>query len=531
MNDRTYGSVADTGKSTRQTNESCGHTDESNRHTSQSKGHTNEGINVELDDMKVNGIKTGDEADFYDVNSKENEGIIKVKREKMLMSRLFKYKMAKTLLIVISWVVNGMLLSIRYPTMPDLRARLGVNYEELSRALIGRDVGWAMGSFIAGITYDKFQSTWDLQLAVGFFLEALAVGIKPWCNGLVLLGLSYWVEGVAHGLYGLVGNAMMIALWGKHTPSPMHSMHFGWRTGAFLAPTIAYPFLSGRIEVPMLINSTANSGTLNTTYTMPTNGTGFILTESEIIYPYLITGVLGLLASLAYLVFFIGPRPPGIKYTNTAKSRQLKKFLSPASCAGGNMSFGVLMMICLTSYYFFVEQLGNVFVSFQTAVATKNLNMTEQEAALVNSASTGTGIGAHFLMILLAKCIPMPLLIFGEMHGILAVSAAAIFIVLNDVQGFWILSCAFRFFSAALWAGGMAWSENYIDITGAAIMLWDIGAGVGGVLFNYLGGYLLTNHGASAILWLDFGGAVTMCALLYVTQVVMSHHGHKYRKD
>ncbi|CAH1798361.1 unnamed protein product [Owenia fusiformis] len=323
----------------------------------------------------------------------------------------------------------------------------------------------------------------------------------------------------------------MIALWGKHTPSPMHSMHFGWKTGAFLAPMIAYPFLSGRIEVPALVNSTMSPDAMNSTGPMLINGTISILTESEIIYPYLITGGLGVLASLVYLGFFLAPRPDGIKYTNTAKSRQLKKFLSPASCAGGNLSFGVLMMIGLTSYYFFVDALGNVFVTFHTAVATENLNMTEQEAALVNSASTGTGIGGHFLMILLAKFIPMPVLIFAEIHGILAVSIAAIFLVLNDVIGFWVLSCLFRLFSASLWAGGMAWSENYINITGAAIMLWDVGSGVGGVVFNYLSGYLLTNHGASTILWLDLSGAIMMCLILYGTQIIMSRHGHKSRKD
>ncbi|CAH1798354.1 unnamed protein product [Owenia fusiformis] len=478
--------------------------------------------------------KISEKVDFYNTKIKEgeeDEDGESAKKNTALCNKRQYYRIAKTVVIVLTWIVNGMLQGIRWPTMPDLRSRLGVNYEELSRALIGREVGWAMGSLIAGITYDKFQSTWDLQLAVGFFIEALAVGIKPWCNGLVLLGLSYWVEGVSHGLYGLVGNAMMIALWGKHTPSPMHSMHFGWRVGTFVAPLLAYPFLSGRIEVPMLINSTANLGTINSTYTMPTNGTGSILTESEIIYPYLITTAFGILASLAYLCFYLAPRPDGIKYTNTAKSQEMKKFLSPASCAGGNMSFGVLMMVFLTWYYFYCDALGAIFVNFHTAVATESLNMTEQEAALVNSASIGTGIGANFLIIILAKFIPMPLLIFTELHGILVVSIIAVFLLLKDVTGFWILSCTFRVFITALWAGGMAWSEKYIEITGAAIMLWDIGAGIGGVVFTYLGGYLLTSHGAMGIIWMDLSGAIFMCLLFYVTQFTMSRHGHKNRKN
>ncbi|CAH1798362.1 unnamed protein product, partial [Owenia fusiformis] len=323
-----------------------------------------------------------------------------------------------------------------------------------------------------------------------------------------------------------VGNALMIALWGEHTPSPMHSMHFGWRAGAFLAPMIAYPFLSGRLEVPILVNSTLN----NTTEATIVNGTRIILTESKIIYPYMITGGLGVLISFVYLGFFLAPRPDGMRFTNTAKSRRLKQFLSPASCAGGNLRFGTLMMICLTLYYLFNDIVGNVFGNFQTAVATKSLNMTKQEAALLNSASSGTALATQFLMIFLAKYVPMPVLVFSEVHGILAVSIAAFFFVLNNILGFTILSCAFRFFSAAFWAGGMAWAENYIDITGAAIMLWNIGSGVGGV-FTYLSGYLFSNHGVSAILWLDLSIAILVCLLLYITQCIMSRHGPKRRKD
>ncbi|CAH1798360.1 unnamed protein product, partial [Owenia fusiformis] len=212
----THESNGHTHESSGHSHESSGHIHKSNGHTNESNGHKNEGFDVELNDIKLNKNKTEEEVDYYGSTKSKEEEAMEEKMEKTRMSNKVQcYRMAKTLLIITSWIINGMLLSIRYPTMPDLRARLGVNYEELSRALIGRDVGWAVGSFIAGITYDKFQSTWDLQLAVGFFIEAIAVGIKPWCNGLAVLGLSYWAEGVSHGLYGLVGNAMMIALWGK----------------------------------------------------------------------------------------------------------------------------------------------------------------------------------------------------------------------------------------------------------------------------------------------------------------------------
>ena len=51
---------------------------------------------------------------------------------------------------------QGLLLEIIGPTLPDLKDLVGVNYEEISRALVAKSAGLFVGAFIGGILHERF---------------------------------------------------------------------------------------------------------------------------------------------------------------------------------------------------------------------------------------------------------------------------------------------------------------------------------------------------------------------------------------
>ena len=51
---------------------------------------------------------------------------------------------------------QGMYLEIAGPTLPDLKHKIGVNYEEISRSLAARSVGYFISSLVAGVASDMF---------------------------------------------------------------------------------------------------------------------------------------------------------------------------------------------------------------------------------------------------------------------------------------------------------------------------------------------------------------------------------------
>ena len=53
------------------------------------------------------------------------------------------------------------------PTLPDLKDRLGVDYEQISRALIFISVGVMTGSPISGYLHERLYPHSELLLAIG----------------------------------------------------------------------------------------------------------------------------------------------------------------------------------------------------------------------------------------------------------------------------------------------------------------------------------------------------------------------------
>ncbi|CAH1799470.1 unnamed protein product [Owenia fusiformis] len=432
--------------------------------------------------------------------------------------KLFNYKLAKTFLIIGSWTVNGLMMGIKFPTIPDLQERVGVKIADLTGAAAMRNVGWIMGCICGGIMFDRLRKTWDLQLAVGFFTQAFSVAFKPWCRSVEALAVLYWMEGASHGIYGLVGNGMMIATWGGNSAAPLQAMHFGFKTGEFIAPLLAYPFLS---------NTRGGQATVNSS--LPVNGTGTEF-DSNIEVPYFIVGAAAIVTSLVYLVFYLAPRPIGLTFTNQAKGTSLKDLLHPGSFTRGNVKFGVILMTCMFFYYTFVGTYSSHFHLLQASIATDTLNATKQEASLIVSAARGAQLAGQFIFILIAKYTPMPFVVFTVTHAIAIINVVAIVYSLKSLLNFGIFGCVFDFFFASVWASGMAWAELYMDVTGSAIMIWNTGHGSGNTLIEWGSGYILQNYGANSVMVLNAIFAAITCLVIYATQSFMSYYGKKSRE-
>ncbi|CAH1780990.1 unnamed protein product [Owenia fusiformis] len=463
----------------------------------------------------VNGciVPLTDRASPLDKAKGEDDYVSKASSEK----KVFRYKLIKTILLIVTWIVNGLVLTIKYPTFPDLCERTGSSVEELTRATAVRHIGYIIGCLVGGILFDRFRKIWDLQLSSGFLLLAVSVAFKPWCRGITALAFLYWLEGAAHGIFAIAGNGIMIAIWGGNTPAPLLAMHFGSRIGSLVAPVLAYPFLSSSRGEAIYTNASVFN-----------NGTEIKFT-SNIEVPYVISGGLGLLASLGYLGVYLAPRPRGLVLTNIPKGRNLKELLHPGSFTNGNARYGVTLMTCMFLYFSINGACSSHFQLLQASIATGALNATKQEASLMQFAARGSAILGNFIIIPVSKFVPMPFIVFVICHAIAIINFIAVAMALKSRMNFAVLGGVFDFFYASIWASGMAWPERYMEVTGSVIMICNIGSGVGGAIIEWGSGYVLQYHGAQAVMWLCAAFAISFCVLIYVTQCVMSYHGPKKR--
>ncbi|CAH1788531.1 unnamed protein product, partial [Owenia fusiformis] len=459
-------------------------------------------------------------ANVKDDSKLEKEELeLQLRADEQENARILKYKIGKTAFLIVCWIINGLLLAIRFPTLPDLRERVDVPYDEFSPALTSRHIGWIIGCLIGGFCFDRFQKGWDLQLAIGFLVQAVAVGVKPLSRTVFTMALCFFGEGLAHGIHGLVGNAMCLALWGHKAPPLILAMSFGFRGGQFLAPILAYPFLGLRNA------TTATIGDINAT-----NGnysTSVRQFSSDIEIPHLIVGVVGAVCAIGFLIFFICPKPEKLVLSNRPKSSKPLEFLSPASCTGGSMGAGILFTFTFFLYYVLMLVTGTSFATYQAPVTQDTLGLTKPDSALMSTLQKGCGLASMLIFTPITRCAPIVALVYIVHHGVLAINIYALIYGIESVQAFAVSSCVYDVFSAPYFGIGLSWAQLYMNTTGAAIMCFNIGVGVGGILSETIGGSLLTNTGAKGLLWMNLICSIVFCVLVYTTTVIMKCYGTK----
>ena len=184
---------------------------------------------------------------------------------------------------------------------------------------------------------------------------------------------------------------MTMHLWGEATASPMNAVHFGFGLGAILAPQLALPFLSpdakaGNSETSTSVNETSNQTESFTHMFYDLNSTGDTLhgdSEAQLVYPYTIIALIGIIFTIMMVVFYVVGPPRGFPIRKPVKSKVL---FSPSSCAGGRLLYGLILFILL--FLYFIQAVGGerAYGKFLFTYAVDSpLNFTKRSAATLNS--------------------------------------------------------------------------------------------------------------------------------------------------
>ena len=87
------------------------------------------------------------------------------------------------------------------------------------------------------------------------------------------------------------------------------------------------------------------------------------------------------------------------------------------------------------------------------------------------------------------------------------------FIGLNSKQNMWSLSPLFTFFFAPTYASGLAYADQYVEVTGVITALLDFGTGVAMIAATWLLAWLLENNGPQFVL-IDFFACTILCLII-----------------
>lgn len=283
---------------------------------------------------------------------------------------------------------------------------------------------------------------------------------------------------------------------------------------------ISSPLLQSKTKSPFQVVSDSSSFQSNIA---SLSSTQF---RSQIEIPYGIVGVLCCVMSLAFLAFFLLRLPDQF----AAKEVPWREIINPRTCAQGQTIFGIQMLALLFLYYMFVVGGERAFGKFVFSFAIESrLHLTKEQASWLTVAYWICYTVARLLTFFASRWIPIHILLFVETSGTL-LSAIFLNIFPESLPAFWVLSMTFGFFKSPLFPSCLGWANRYIDLNSMTIMCVNIGSSTGGMLVQWLTGYLFEYYGPNSFLYLIAAYSVAIFILFVVMHLVASHHGGKYSR-
>ena len=307
-------------------------------------------------------------------------------------------------------------------------------------------------------------------------------------------------------------------MWGQESARALQFLHSWFGVGLTVAPLLAAPFLSPtHCEY---LNNTIN----NASYRNHSN----VTLQTHIHIPYAMCGGVGVVGGIILIIFYILKLRITIG-TSSVANRKWTELFSPASCAGGKLCFGTAFMMLLFFIYLLMVGKDNSLSAFMEPLVVDHANFTKTEGALLLTTFSASFTLARFVATALGILIPLNVLLFMEIIGNLGAAIAIYVIPLQQEWHLWAFVSLFGFFAGPMYASGMAWADQYIEITALAVGVIDFGIGIGGAAGPYLIGYLLTYMGPMYVLLFCVVCAASLLVFLTIAQIIGSCNGLRER--
>lgn len=145
-------------------------------------------------------------------------------------------RMGATVGYFAAYIALGMSSAILGPTLPGLAQQTGVSLSQISLLFPAHSLGYLLGSFQSGRSYDRVPGH-PLIAAALLLLAAMLAGV-PAIPTLWLLFLVVLIAGMAGGAVDVGGNTLIVWLYGQSVGPYMNALHFFFGVGALTAPIL-----------------------------------------------------------------------------------------------------------------------------------------------------------------------------------------------------------------------------------------------------------------------------------------------------
>ncbi|CAF1425116.1 unnamed protein product [Adineta ricciae] len=321
------------------------------------------------------------------------------------------WNLVKTGFLVLTWITLGFHLEIIGPTMQAVASNINVLYNGMGSILASRSAGYFTANILGIVLQNIVKQHSYALLILAFVIPALVMFITPFVTSWILMCVLFFTQGAAQGFSDLGGTNILLTIWGVHATAPLNTAHLGYGIGAVFVNLLVRPFLSR--EKPTFV--VATNETLDSTVPFDS--------KSNIVIPYVITGVLCIIIACGHTFFYIWELKnqreklivQSMNYdvvstdperSSTTVKKQPSSPYSPRTCGRGYFQYGLILSAVFIAYFFFIggndQTFSKFFFTYLTSERFHISNSAASWGIIVYwlSYSIGRLLGAIFSVIL-----------------------------------------------------------------------------------------------------------------------------------
>ena len=306
------------------------------------------------------------------------------------------------------------------------------------------------------------------------------------------------INGFVSGSLDTGGNVLCLDLWqGFDDSGPyMHSIHFSFGLGAFLAPIIAEKFLRADSMHMKPDNSEEIIEAVDAITSNSITGPGV-----EMLYPIL--GMFSIIVSIGYLAFAIKP------YTTKDDISQSFKILETTKPS--NNFVIISLVLAFLFIYCGLEFIYGIYIA--TFSVQSQLHLSRKIGARITAVFWGSFAAMRFVAIFISmKLNPLGTLLFSFFMSIVGSTLLAIFAE-TSVLALCIFTAFMGIGMAPIYASSMLWMDQFMTVTNKVGGLMTVAAAVGADAFPLILGQFVESY-PMLLMYMQVG-LIYFCVVLF----------------
>ena len=281
--------------------------------------------------------------------------------------------------------------------------------------------------------------------------------------------------------------------------------------GGMLGPIMVEPFL---LKIPH--NSGLNVTNMNNTLSQ--NSSAIMEEDSQVMYGYMIGGVILLCVCLLYFAVYISFG--GIYIENTQQNKQNNNSTKTVKGLKG------LIIVCLCIFYVFHSVFLRSYSNYILTFTVNHMGWTKTQGANLTSVYFAAAMIFKIMIIYIVRVVKFEILVFvGLIMSNIASISMLLFVDLHD-SIIWVFTVLISCGTTTTYAVLLAWTDKYIGIKGYIGVMYSIAGSVGEMLFSAVIGYLFQNVSYYSYMYL----LVSSTGICFVIMVMLQFIALRYKQ-